>query len=82
VRRNSPWVCADPDWGRHSVRADAAVFGRRRTTYASVGGIERRPPTGMSRSRRREGENGGTDLEGPGVVSEGGEAPVEALDSC
>jgi len=41
----------------------------------------RRPPTGMSKSRGREGENGGTDLEGPGVVSEGGEIPAEALDT-
>jgi len=46
------------------------------------GGPERRPPTGMSKSRWRERENGGTDLEGPGVVSEDGEIPAEALDSC
>ena len=31
---------------------------------------------------RRLGQNGETDLEGPGVVVGGGEIPVEALDSC
>jgi len=46
------------------------------------GGAELRPPTGMSKSRGREGENGGTDLEGPGVVSEGGEIPAEAFCRC
>jgi len=46
-------------------------------------GPERPPPTGISKSRGREGENayGGTDLERPGVVSEGGEIPAEALDT-
>jgi len=37
---------------------------------------------GMSESRRWEWEQGGTDLEGLGVMSEGGEIPAEALDSC
>jgi len=43
------------------------------------GGPERRPPTGMSESRRWEEENGGTYLEGPGVVSEVGEIPAESV---
>jgi len=38
VRRNSPRVFADSDWGYHSFAAGLAVFGSRRTMYASAGG--------------------------------------------
>ena len=42
VRGKSPKVFADSDWGCHSFAAEVAVFGRRRTTYASAAYPERR----------------------------------------
>jgi len=81
VRRNSPRVFANSDWGCHSFAAEVAdLVGGGRCMRVRCG-PERCPPPGISKSRQREGENGGTDLEEPGVVSEGGEIAAEALDT-